>query len=128
MIPLPAVPLAVEGFAPLDVEELAPGVLWFDGLWVEVAGPEAGALEFGELWVFVPVVSGEVVLGFDVCGFVPDGLLCVCAGAELEGVVLPGVVLWATTQLADSSNKENSVAFDLMAVSRLRYGLVTSGL
>jgi hypothetical protein len=65
------------------------------------------------------------VLGFELCGFVPDGLLCVWAGAEPEGVVLSGLVLCARTQLADSSNMENSVALAFMAVSRLRYDLVT---
>jgi hypothetical protein len=34
---------------------------------------------------------------------------------ELEGVVLFGVVLWATTQLADSSNMETNVALAFMA-------------
>lgn len=75
--------------------------------------------------MFVPDVFGEVVLGFDVCGFVPDGLLCVCAGAELEVVLVLGVVLWATTQVPDSSNKENSVALGFMQ-SRASYDLVTS--
>ena len=54
------------------------------------------------------------MLGVDVWG-VPDGL-CVCAGAGPEGDVLSGVVLWATTQLADSSNRESNVALDFIAV------------
>jgi hypothetical protein len=70
-------------------------------------------------------VDGWLVLGFEVCGFVPDGLLCVWAGAEPEGVVLSGLVVCAKTQLAHSSNMENSVALAFMAVSRLRYDLVT---
>lgn len=46
VIPLPAaaVPLAVEELAPFVVE-FAPGVLWFDGLWVEGFCVELG--EFG---------------------------------------------------------------------------------
>ena len=34
--------------------------------------------------------------------------------------MLPGVVLCAKTQLADSSNKENSVALARIVVSRLQ--------
>lgn len=122
--PVIALPLPVAEF-PVAVEELAPGFVWFAEPGLGVVEFEAGALVLGVLWEFVPEVAGELVLGFDVCEFVPDGLLCVCAGAELEGVVLLGVVLCATTQLADSSSKENSVAFDFMAVSRLRCDLVT---
>jgi hypothetical protein len=68
-------------------------------------------------------VDGWLVLGFEVCGFVVVGLLCVWVGAEPESVVLSGVVLCATTQLADSSNIEIRVALAFMAVSGLRYDL-----
>jgi hypothetical protein len=70
-------------------------------------------------------VEGWLVLEFEVCGLVPDGLLCVCAGVEPEGVVLSGLVVCAKTQLADSSNMASSVALAFMAVSRLQYDLVT---
>ena len=46
---------------------------------------------------------------------VPEGL-CVCAGAGPEGDVLSGVVLWAATQHADSTNAANNAALDFMAV------------
>jgi hypothetical protein len=55
------------------------------------------------------------VLGVDVWGLVPEGL-CVWAGAGPEGDVLSGDVLWATTQLADSSNSESSIALDFIKV------------
>ena len=60
-------------------------------------------------------VSGVDVSGVDVCGVVPDGL-CVTDGAGPEGDVLSGVVLWATTQLADSSNRESNVALNFITI------------
>ena len=53
------------------------------------------------------------MLGVEVWGLVPEGL-CVCAGAGPEGEVLSGAVLWATAQLADSSNSESNVALDFI--------------
>jgi hypothetical protein len=73
------------------------------------------------------VCAGSAVLGVDVWGDVPDGL-CVWAGAGPEGDVLSGLVLWATTQLAESSNKENSIARDLITVLRLRVRTFTQTL
>lgn len=74
----------------------------------------AGWLVFG-LAFCVPgwLVLGVVVFGVDVCD--PVGLLCVWAGAELEGDVLFGLVLWATTQVPESSSTAISVAFDFIA-------------
>lgn len=74
----------------------------------------AGWLVFG-LAFCVPgwLVLGVVVFGVDVCD--PVGLLCVWAGAELEGDVLFGLVLWATTQVPESSSKAIGVAFDFIA-------------
>jgi hypothetical protein len=64
------------------------------------------------------------VLGEEVCGVgvweAPDGLLWVCA-AEPDGDALPGVVLWAATQIPDSSRKTISVDLDLITDSRLRF-------
>lgn len=56
---------------------------------------------------------------------VPEGLW-VCAGAVPEGDVLSGVVLWAATQHADSSNKANKVALDFIRIRRLRGGFIHS--
>ena len=59
------------------------------------------------------LVLGVVVFGVDVCD--PVGLLCVWAGVELDGDVLFGLVLWATTQAPESSSTAISVAFDFIA-------------
>jgi hypothetical protein len=121
--------------APADVpvvEELAPDELWPPG--AEFGAAEFGVAVSGEVWPgcvalgaedWPDPVDGWLVLGFDVCGLAPDGLLCVGAGAEPEGVVLSGLVVCAKTQLADSSNMASSVALAFMAVSRLQYDLVT---
>lgn len=74
-------------------------------VWLGVSA--AGAFEAG------PLCEGSAVLGVEVWGVVPEGL-CVCAGAGPEGDVLSGVVLWATTKLADSSNSESNVALDFI--------------
>ena len=72
----------------------------------------AGSVGFGvDVWG----VWGVDVSGVDVCGVVPDGL-CVTDGAGPEGDVLSGVVLWATTQLADSSNRESNVALNFITI------------
>ena len=86
-----------------------------------------GAVWAGSVVLGVDVwgVWGVDVSGVDVCGVVPDGL-CVTDGAGPEGDVLSGVVLWATTQLADSSNRESDVALNFITISRLRYKIVHS--
>jgi hypothetical protein len=104
LLPAPAALVPVALFA------VPPGTFWFGAageVWLGVSA--AGAFEAG------PVCDGSAVLGVDVCGLVPEGL-CVCAGAGPEGDVLSGDVLWATTQLADSSNRESSVALDFIKV------------
>jgi hypothetical protein len=58
-------------------------------------------------------VCGEV-LGVEVCEPAFDPLCWSEPG--LEGDVLFGCV-WAATQIAESSNNENNVAFDFMVVS-----------
>ena len=114
--PLPAVPVAVPVVVlcvpavpeVLGVVCCVPGVLV---LGVVCAGWLVLGLVFS-----VPgwLVLGVVVLGVDVWGD-PVGLLCVWAGAELEGDVLFGLVLWATTQVPESSSTAISVAFDFIA-------------
>jgi len=76
-----------------------------------------GAVWAGSVVLGVDVwgVWGVDVSGVDVCGVVPDGL-CVTDGAGPEGDVLSGVVLWATTQLADSSNRESNVALNFITI------------
>jgi len=81
-------------------------------------------------WLGVPGVCGEapgvcgVVSG--VCGAVLGVELCelpvACGWLEVEpdGAVVLGVVVWAATQTAESSNMENNGAFNFMAVSTLR--------
>jgi hypothetical protein len=132
--PLPLAVAEVPADEVPGVEELAPGVVWLPGAWLGVAEFGGGEAVSGEVWPgcvafgaddWPDPVDGWLVLGFDVCGLAPDGLLCVGAGAEPEGVVLSGLVVCAKTQLADSSNKASSVALAFMAVSRLRYDLVT---
>lgn len=65
---------------------------------------------------FVLGVSGAV-LGVEVWEFAPAGLLWVVSPeAEPAGDVLLGDEVWAATQTAESSNIENSGAFNFMAV------------
>ena len=70
----------------------------------------------------VPGFSG-VCVGCVVLGVV-WGLVCVSSGVDPDGVLL-GVVLWATTQTAESSNAESNVALDFMTVSHLRVGFIS---
>jgi len=123
--PVKPLPAAAAEVAEVPAVELVPGVVWLPGAWFGGAEFVTGVLVSSELGGLAGALGGVVVFGLDVCEFAPVGLLCVCAGAELEGLVLPRLVLWATTQLADSSNKENRVALAFMRVSRLRCGCFT---
>ena len=115
--PLMDVPL----LAPVELAPaFAPGAVWLGlAFW-------SGVVEFGVCAGGAPgVVPGccGVVLG--VCGDVLGVEVCEPAVAplcwsELAGELLLGVV-WAATQIAESSSKDNSVACRFMAVSRLRY-------
>ena len=124
MIPFPlaagslaagVVALGVLGVVALGV--VAFGAAFCSGAVPGVACPDASGVA-GE----VPGVCG-VVLG--VCGAVAgadDWEPAVCplaCGVDPDGDVLLGWV-WAATQIADNSNMENSIAFDLMAVCCLR--------
>jgi hypothetical protein len=109
VILLPAA-LSPAALVPVALLAVPPGTFWLGAageVWLGVSA--AGAFEAG------PLCEGSAVLGVDVWGLVPEGL-CVCAGAGPEGDVLSGVVLWATTQVADSSNSESNVALDFIKV------------
>jgi len=75
------------------------------------AGGAAGVVP--GCWGIVLGVCGAV-LGVEVCEPAVDPFW-----SEPVGEVLFGVV-WAATQIAESSSKENSMLFDFMTVSRLR--------
>lgn len=98
------------------------GLAALGAAWLGASFP--GAFEAGPVcagWVLGLAVDGLCVCGSAgvvVCVFVPEGLW-VCAGAEPEDDALSGVVLWAATQHADSSNKENNVALDFIRIRRL---------
>lgn len=76
----------------------------------------------GEVPGVCGVVSGVcgAVLGVEVCELPVACPLC-WLEVEPDGAVVLGVVVWAATQTAESSNMENSGAFNFMAVSTLRY-------
>jgi len=79
-----------------------------------VSGAVVGALELGD------------VPGVEVCEFAPAWPFWVASPeAEPEGDVLSGDVVWAATQIAESSNIENNCAFNFMAVSPLRNNVFT---
>lgn len=116
--PAMELPFAVLAELPL-VPAFAPGAAWFGvAFW---SGVVAFGVCAGGAAGVVPGCCG-VVLG--VCGAVLGVEVCVPAGVPFcwtvpAGEVLLGVV-WAATQIPENSNKENSIALDLMAVLRLR--------
>jgi hypothetical protein len=84
-----------------------PGVPWLSAPGVCGAVPGCSGVVLG--------VCGAV-LGVEVCA--PAVVPLCWSELGLEGDVLLGCV-WAATQIAESSNNENNVAFDFMAVSHL---------
>src|SRR5581483_10674253 len=119
-LPLIAAPFPAPAPAelPLAPEPLA-GADWVgEAFWSGVvefgvcAGGAAGVVP--GCWGIVLGVCGAV-LGVEVC----DPAVAPLCWSEPAGELLLRVV-WAATQIAESSSKENSIVLDLMAVSRLR--------
>jgi hypothetical protein len=116
---------------PFWAGEVAPGAAEFGAAWLWGAAFCSGALP-GVAWLGVPGVCGEApgvcgvvsgvcgaVLGVEVCELPVACPLC-WLEVEPDGAVLFGVVVWAATQTAESSNMENNGAFNFMAVSTLQ--------